>query len=684
MRAVLIALLSVAVNAQAATRPVRVDDFARFQDVGDPQISPDGEWVLYTVATTNTEQDRRDTHIWKVKWDGSQTTRITFGPGSESQPQWSPDGKYISFLAARQGAPARGSQVWVLERSGGEARQLTQVKGRISGYEWSPDSTRLALTYREPDPADPESPAPGEQASRTPPKPIVIDRYQFVRDGQGYITGHTRTRIFLYDVTAGDLQQLTADGDYDESNPTWSPDGRRIAFVSNHDPVPERTHNTDVFVVDAKPGSTSRRLTTSPGTDGGALAWTPDGASILYETGSDPKYDFHNLNRLAIVPATGGTPRLLTPSLDRGTSEPIVSEDGKWVFFTVADDRQQYLARVPLAGGPVERVTNTVGSVNRVSRSKQHTALVLSTDTTPGEVYAVEASGPRQLTTHNDGLVAELQFVPAEDISAQTKDGNEVHSLLTKPIGYVSGQRYPTLFRIHGGPTGQDSHAFQFERQLFAANGYVVVNVNYRGSSGRGAKYEEAIFADWGNKEVIDILATADYVVQKGIAAPERLGVGGWSYGGLSTDYLIASDTRFKAAISGAGSANHTSLYGHDQYVFLYDNEFGPPWKNTDLWLKFSYPFFHADRIKTPTLFMGGADDRNVPIIGGEQMYQALKTLNVPTELVVYPGQNHGLTRVSFLRDRYERYVAWYDKYLKGSAPAKSEAPARPNGLRER
>ena len=679
MRAWFLALVSLAATAGAATRPVVVNDFARFEDVADPQISPDGEWVLYTVTATNTEQDRRDTHIWKVKWDGTQATRLTYGQGSESQPAWSPDGKYISFLASRQGAPARGSQVWVLERTGGEAHQLTQVKGRISRYDWSPDGTRLALVYRAADPADPEPAAPGDAPSRTPPKPIVIDRYQFVRDGQGYIADHANTWIAIYDVKSGDLKPLTADGVYDESNPTWSPDGHRIAFVSNHDSVPERTHNTDVFVVDATPGSKSRRLTTSLATDGGSLAWTPDGASILYQTGSDPKYDFHNLERLAIVPAGGGTPRVLTASLDRGTAGPIVSDDGKSVFFTVADDRQQYLARVPLAGGPVERVTNIVGSVSRVSQSKGRTALVLSTDTTPSEVYALEGSSLRKVTTHNDALVAELQFVPAEDISVQTKDGNEVHSLLTRPIGYVAGRRYPTLFRIHGGPTGQDAHAFQFERQLFAANGYVVVNVNYRGSSGRGAKYEEAIFADWGNKEVIDILATADYVVQKGIADPDRLGVGGWSYGGLSTDYLIASDTRFKAAISGAGSANHTSLYGHDQYVFLYDNEFGPPWTNTDLWLKISYPFFHADRIKTPTLFLGGADDRNVPVIGGEQMYQALKTLNVPTELVVYPGQNHGLTRVSFLRDRYERYLAWYGKYLKGNAVQTSDAPPKQN-----
>jgi dipeptidyl aminopeptidase/acylaminoacyl peptidase len=221
------------------------------------------------------------------------------------------------------------------------------------------------------------------------------------------------------------------------------------------------------------------------------------------------------------------------------------------------------------------------------------------------------------------------------------------------------------LLRIHGGPNGQEGHEFEFARQIFAANGYVVVNVNYRGSSGRGAKYGQSIFADWGDKEVADLLAAVDYVVSIGLADPNRLGIGGWSYGGILTDYSIASDQRFKAAISGAGSANQLSMYGVDEYVFQYDNEIGPPWRNPAGWMKVSYPFFKADRIQTPTLFMGGDKDFNVPLIGGEQMYQALRTNGVATELIVYPGEFHEFTRPSFIRDRYERYLAWYDKYLK-------------------
>jgi len=337
----------------------------------------------------------------------------------------------------------------------------------------------------------------------------------------------------------------------------------------------------------------------------------------------------------------------------------------------------EYLARVPVSGGAVEKVLAGDRVVQTATAGKGYTVLLTSTDTQPGELYALESGTLRKLTGHNDALVAELKLLPAENIAFKSKDGADVHALLTKPAGYQAGTRYPTLVRIHGGPTGQDAHSFQFERQLFAAAGYAVLNVNYRGSSGRGAKFSESIFADWGNKEVDDVLAAVDYAVAQGVADPERLGIGGWSYGGVLTDYAIAKDTRFKAAISGAGSANHISLYGHDQYTYLYDSEFGPPWKDPELWIRFSYPFFHADRIHTPTLFLGGEKDFNVPILGSEQMYQALKTLNVPTQLVVYPGQNHGLTKIAFQRDRYERYLAWYERYLRPGSGTSTTAAAR-------
>lgn len=277
----------------------------------------------------------------------------------------------------------------------------------------------------------------------------------------------------------------------------------------------------------------------------------------------------------------------------------------------------------------------------------------------------------RPLTHHNDAVMAELSLGSVEDFSFPSRDGTVIHGLMVKPPDFHAGRTYPTILWIHGGPNGQDSHGMsadtyplELERQWFATHGFVVLAVNYRGSSGRGAAFAQAIAGDWGHKEVADLQGATDYAVREKIADPRRLGVGGWSYGGILTDYLIASDTRFKAAISGAGSANQLAMYGTDQYILQYNAELRPPWETTPLWLKVSYPFFHADRIKTPTLFLGGDKDFNVPIAGGEQMYASLRTLGVPAQLIIYPDQHHLLTRPSYIKDRLQRYRAWFDRYL--------------------
>ena len=307
--------------------------------------------------------------------------------------------------------------------------------------------------------------------------------------------------------------------------------------------------------------------------------------------------------------------------------------------------------------------------VSALSSAAGHTALLESDDGALAEVYALENGRLRKLTAHNEALLAELQLGGVEDIRFKSRDGTEIHGLIVKPPSFVAGRKYPMLLWIHGGPNGQDEHSlaldgYQFEPQMFATRGFVVLRVNYRGSSGRGGAFAKAIAADWGHKEVEDLLAGTDYLVAQGIADTSRLAIGGWSYGGILTDYTIASDRRFKAAISGAGSADQLAMYGSDEYVLQYNNELGPPWKNTALWLKVSYPFFHADRIHTPTLFLGGDKDFNVPINGGEQMYQALRTLGVPAQLVVYPGQHHVFSRPSFVKDLAQRMPEWIDRYV--------------------
>jgi dipeptidyl aminopeptidase/acylaminoacyl peptidase len=667
--ACLLACSSAAQAAERATaRPLSLDDLARLRGVSDPRVSPDGQWVAYVVGTVDAVKDTRDSDLWMVSWDGTQQIRLTSTPeSSERAPRWSPDGKYLAFLSARgtEEEKKKGAQVWLLNRAGGEALQLTDIKGGVADYVWSPDSSRLCLVVNDFDPSSDPEKLEGWKRKTTPP--IVIDRYHFKSDEGGYLT-RLYSHLMLFDVATKKAEALTK-GSFDDQSPAWSPDGKSIAFVSNRTPDPDRNENTDIYVVEARPGADARALTTFPGRDEGTPSWSPDGKWIAYFQSDETKFTAYYLDKLAVVPSAGGAAKVLTAALDRAVAGDILwSPDGRSLRVAVEDDRTIYVANVSAATGAVEKLTT--GERTAASISPRGTdgslALIVDTPAAPGEVYAFEKGALRQLSHQNDAWLADVQLATTENFTCKAKDGTVVNGIVKKPVGFTAGKKYPTLLIIHGGPNGQDEDAFDFLREWFAANGYVVLAVNYRGSSGRGAAYQKSIYADWGNREVADLLAAVDWAIASGIADPERLGIGGWSYGGILTDYTIASDTRFKAAMSGASSALQMSLYGVDQYIIQWDLELGQPWKAADLYARVSYPFYHVDRIKTPTLFMSGDKDFNVPTVGVEQMYQALKSINaVETELIIYPGQHHGLTMPSYVRYRLEKWVGWYDRFLK-------------------
>ncbi len=669
--------------SQASKHAMTLDDAAKLVRVGDPKVSPDGAWVAYTVSHVDVGEDKNVSELWMVSWDGKTDLRLTYGKESAGGPQWSPDGRWLAFTSSREGE-TKGGQVWVLDRRGGEAQQLTNVKQNLGEFRWSPDSKTLLLELTEKEEPDEEKKQDGKPK---PPKPIVLDRYHFKQDVEGY-TSDKEGHLYLFDVATKKVTKLTNGPEkgakaYGEEAAEWSPDGKEVAFVSNQSvPDPDAVANQDVFVVSAVAGSAPRKLTTFTGQDEGPLAWTPDSKRVVYRQGLTPHYSIYDMSQMMSVAAAGGEPQALAPNLDQWVGAPVVSSDGKAVLTEVQDDRVVYVAELPLDGrGKTKRLTAETGAAMGIHAQSGHVALLWTTDTAAPEVYALEGTKLRKLTGHNDAVMATLDLQPAQDIAAKSDDGNDVHSLLTMPVGYVNGTKAPLLLWIHGGPTGQDEHRFDAERQLMAAHGYAVLHVNYRGSTGRGHAYSEAISGDWGNKEVKDLQAAVDGVVATGMIDADKMGVGGWSYGGILTDYMIASTTRFKAASSGAGMGNLLGLYGVDQYILQYANEIGPPWKNPDLYVKLSYPLFHADRIKTPTLFMGGDKDFNVPVEGGEQMFEALKEVGTTSELVIYPGEFHGFKRPSFIRDRYQRWFDWYDKFVKGGAAPSKAVP--PSGVAE-
>jgi dipeptidyl aminopeptidase/acylaminoacyl peptidase len=650
----LCAVQALAAATDAERRTLGPDDFYRVEDVSDPQVSPDGAWVAYVLTTNDREADEARSAIWMVSWDGGQRLALTAPAADTAKPRWSPDGRYLAFMATPAGSDK--VQIMLLDRRGGDAQQLTHVDGDIGGYAWSPDGKRLAFTMEQ-----------GEVEK--PPKPIVIDALHFKDDEDGYLGQGSARHLYLFDIDSRRVDPLTADSNFNENLPAWSPDGRQIAFIRTHEHGADQDGREDIAVIESRAGATPHNIARPYAPNSQKLSWSPDGKLIAYLQGLEPKFYAYMQDRLFVMPSAGGESRALTDKLDRAVMSYAFAADSASILITVEDDATEYPARVDLTGGAITPLVKGKFVVTALSTAKGHTALLESNDGALNEVYALEDGKLRKLTAHNDAWLAQVRLGAVEDIQFKSKDGTEVHGFVVKPPSYVAGKKYPTVLWIHGGPNGGDEHqlvldGYQFEPQMFAAKGYVVLRVNYRGGSGRGLAYAKAIFADWGHKEVMDLLAGVDTLVARGIADPDRLAVGGWSYGGILTDYTIASDGRFKAAISGAGSANQLATYGSDEYVLQYNHELGAPWRNTALWLKLSYPFYHADRIHTPTLFLGGEKDFNVPLIGGEQMYQALRVLGVPAQLVVYPGQHHVFTRPSFIKDLAVRMSAWLDRYV--------------------
>jgi dipeptidyl aminopeptidase/acylaminoacyl peptidase len=647
--------------AAAAAEPAKfsLDDFPRLAGVAELDLAPDGGWIVYSVTEANLKDDAAQTDLWRVRWDGTGRRALTRTPDSdESGPQVSPDGQWIAFLSDRGDEDAK-TQVWVMHAEAGEAEKLTDLPGGVSEFDWSPDSARLAVIAD-----DPERPA-GEEKPKQP-RPIEINRYYFKEDYHGWVTDR-RQHLYLFDVATRKATQLTS-GSHDEFMPAFSPDGGRIAYVTKRGADPDRHLNWDVYVIDARAGAEERRVTTFAGADNepgleSPPAWSPDGRRIAYLQQADDKWIYYGPWSLAVVDvATGAVTRPL--GTDGFHTKPAFTPDGMALLALVEESRVTHLTRIDLASGAVTPLTSGPRFDSAFATAPGgHIAVLGSDDLHPNRIEAVEPAGLRVIADNNEWL-KDRRLARTEDITFKSADGTSIDGFLVKPVDYVAGRRYPTILRIHGGPVYQFSHEFMEDWQVFAANGYAVIGVNPRGSSGRGFEFAKAIYQAWGEDDTADVLAGVDHAVKLGIADPDRLGLGGHSYGGILTDQVIARDPRFKAAVSSAGAANMFGMWGVDMYIREYALELGLPWRDRAAFERVSYPFFHADRITTATLFLCNELDDNVPCVGSMQMYQALKSLDVPTRLVIYPDEYHGLTVPSYLRDRMQRMLDWYGLYL--------------------
>jgi dipeptidyl aminopeptidase/acylaminoacyl peptidase len=667
--AAIVLFLSISVFAQEETqrRPLTIDDLLALKSVAEPAISPDGDWIAYTIESIDKEEDKSTTQIFMSSRDGNEVIQLTSEDYSASNPRWSPDGRYLGFLAARGEEEDKAkTQVWTLDMRGGDSRAYTTVDQGVRDFRWAPDGKGMLLLIRDKTATDLESEAAKKAGRETRPLPHVIDRLEFKQDGVPYLD-RSRTHIYVTRDRGETPLQLTF-GDFDDAEPTWRPDGREIAFVSNRDEEPDASQNTDVWVVSAvgdAPTREPRRLTNNIGSDS-SPAWSNDGKQISYITVTEPDLIWYATNHLAIVPAAGGPERVLTTALDRNVMKPAFTPDDRSIVFMLEDSAEQHLARYDLATGNIDRPIRGQLSVQQYSQNRAgNIAVTISTAQHPAEVFLLADDALRQLTQTNTDLLNGLRLADVRNVNFNSADGTEVEGFIFTPPDYRKGRRYPTILRIHGGPVSQYDFGFNAEAQLFAANGYVVVTSNPRGSSGYGQDFSAALFANWGVPDLEDVMAAVDYAIEQGYSDPDRLGVGGWSYGGILTNYVITKSDRFEGAITGASEVNYIANYGHDHYQYYWEAELGLPWENKEAWEKIS-PWEDVDKVVTPTLVMGGKEDWNVPVQNSEQLYQALKRRGVDTQLVVYPDEDHGIDRPSFKRDRWQRYIDWYDRTVKG------------------
>lgn len=654
---IVLLLACVAVSGRGVT----AEDYLKFQFVGAPAISPDGAMVAFPLTRIDERTNRRLTSIWLVPYDGSAAPRaITNEALSSTNPQWAPDGKSIAFLSAR-GEGAR-PQIYVLPLAGGEPRRVSDLKNGVVAYQWSPQGDRFVATSRM---------GPSDKGK------VVSDvrhytgiRYKF--NDSGWFDDK-RSHLFVIDAASGAAKQVTDGQEWEDLDPQWSPDGKRIAFVSNRTgKYFEDDRNTDVWTIAADGGALTK-ISTGVEADN-SPRWSPDGKTIAY-LGTAKRREFAKIY-LANADGTG-TPRLAVDGLDLIVSnlqwngpETMLFESGQRGAYQIyAVDVKARTAKAVVAGERAARNYSARG---------QRLAYLVNDFKTLDDIYVagIDGQGERRLTTHNVALWKQLDLANVERMAYKSTDGTPVEGFLVKPVGFEAGKKYPLLLNIHGGPAGMYGVDWYHEFQVYAGKGYGVFFANPRGSTGYGQEFERGIKNNWGKMDYTDIMTGLDEAIRKNPwIDTDRLGVTGGSYGGFMTNWIVGHTNRFKAAVTLRSVVNLISdegtrdgAYGHEEdFKGLLFDHFEDYWAAS--------PLKYAKNVKTPTLVLHSDNDLRVPLEQGEQWYRALKLYGVTTELVIFPRENHNLTRTGepkHIVESMKWQLYWFARFIDGDRAAKA------------
>jgi dipeptidyl aminopeptidase/acylaminoacyl peptidase len=647
-------LLAVTANAETTSR-LDIETYLAFESISSVTASPDGEYLAFTSSKYDLETDGSVSAVWMQPTAGGDPVRMTELDSSAWSPAWSPDDRYLAVLSDR----GDQTQVWLLDRRGGDARQLTDITQGVDSFKWSPDGTRLLLIIQDPSPAD------LDDEERPNPRPYVIDRLQFKRDYVGYLD-RRRTHIYVLDIAAGSLRQVTF-GDYDDDSANWSPDGEHIVFVSNRTAEPELNRNTDLWRIDiSEEQPEPQQLTTAPYADTNPV-YSPDGKTIAFQSTVSDGLPVYAIPQLMLLDLESGESTRVASLTEIQAWGMQFSADSSTVYAITEYRGEQQLVSVDVASGETTRVIHGELAVTEFELASDGTIYAeVSRPQLRPEVYRVRDDSLQPLTAINRELMANIKLGAVQKHTYTAEDGTALETFVVFPPDYKKGKRYPAVLLSHGGPWAQWDWRFNFEAQLFAANGYVVVMPNFRGSWGYGQAFADALIRKWGDVDYRDSMDAMDFAIEKGWVDADRMATYGWSWGGFLTNHIITQTDRFKAAISGASETLVAVNYGHDEWLRLWEEELGPPWlaENREKWDQVS-PFWSLDKVTTPTLVVGGEHDWNMPIINSEQLYIALKRQGVPTQLIVYPGAHHNFSVASYERDFYERLLGWVERYLR-------------------